>query len=189
MVPAAPPRAGRSDLAGLSLGMRESDEEDRGFATFQPWRRRCVGARQRNLSQRLRDDGHGNADDSHQPLAKRGTDEPGHGAGIHPGAAAHDARRRLAACRAGGEQFALERRGRTAGQEVGQRPRRQRPRPAGHASVLLGRLFAGRLRLSIAIEAGGGSGSDEKIGGVNQPTIQPRNTRNIAKHAKLQCRL
>ena len=97
-------RAGRSDPAGLSLGLRKSAEEDsmsRGAAVAA--RGRSAGARQRDLPQPLRDDVHGNADGPPQPLAERGADEPRPGAGIHPGVAAHDARRRLAAGRAGGQ--------------------------------------------------------------------------------------
>ena len=69
---------------------------------------RCARARQRNLPQPLWDDVDGNADDPHQPMAERGADEPRPGAGIHPGIAAHHARRRLAAGRPGGQQFGLQ---------------------------------------------------------------------------------
>ena len=60
-------------------------------------------SRQRNLPQCVRDDVDGDADDPAQPLAERGANEPRPGAGIHAGVAAHHARRRLAAGRAGGQ--------------------------------------------------------------------------------------
>ena len=111
-------RAGRSDPARLPLGVRKFAEEDRCRATLRPRRGgRCARARQRDLPQPLRDDVHGDADGAHQPLAERGADEPRPGAGIHPGVAAHHARRRLAAGRPGGQQFALDDRGRTAAEE------------------------------------------------------------------------
>ena len=116
-------------------------------------------SRHGDLSQLVRTDVNRHADGAPQPLAERWADEPRRGAGIHPGIAAHDPCRRLAAGDPGGAKFAVKQRCRAAGQETDRRARRNRHGAACVASVFLGRLSAGRLGLPGAetrAEAWGG---------------------------------